>query len=201
MTRAAEGSANTAGGGEDHRPRRSLPRDRRKRRPPGLPDLLLVLLASLAFVFGVVRPFVVEAFFIPSESMAPALEPGDRVLANKFVYRFSEPERGDLVVFESPRGGGINVKRVVGLPGDRVEIYDGALLVNDATPAEPYVERGLIDSSFFGPETVPEGHVFVLGDNRSNSVDSRSFGAVPENLLLGEAFARFWPPGRTAFLL
>ena len=151
-------------------------------------------------MFGVVRPFVAEAFLIPSESMAPTLEPGDSILVNKFVYRFSEPERGDLIAFESPEDGNINIKRVVGVAGNEVEVYDGVLLVNGETHREPYVEHQLIDSTFFGPQEVPADQVFVMGDNRSNSVDSRSFGAVPEGDVLGEVSARFWPPRRAALL-
>jgi signal peptidase I len=162
---------------------------------------LLVLALALVLVFAVVRPFVAEAFYVPSGSMAPALQQGDRVLANKLAYRFSsEPERGDLIAFESPEDGGVSLKRVVGIPGDEVEVYDGVLLVNGEAPEEPYVEHGLLDSTFFGPQEVPADHVFVMGDNRSNSVDSRSFGAVPEGDVLGEVSARFWPPRHAALL-
>jgi len=133
--------------------------------------------------------------------MAPTLEPGDRVLVDKLAYRFSsEPERGELVAFESPEDGGVSLKRVVGVAGDEVEVYDGVLLVNGEAPEEPYVEHGLLDSTFFGPQEVPADHVFVMGDNRSNSVDSRSFGAVPEGDVLGEVSARFWPPRHAALL-
>lgn len=154
-------------------------------------DLMVVLALSVLFVFGVVRPFLVEPFFIPSESMSPTLNPGDRVLAAKPYYLLTEPARGDLAVFDD--GSGVVIKRVVGLGGDVVSVEDGVLVVNGEAIREPYVDYRLADSSFFGPETVPEGHVFVMGDNRSNSRDSRAIGPVPEEDLIGRAVLRFWP--------
>ena len=160
-------------------------------------DVVLTLLISVVLVFGVVRPFIVEAYYVPSGSMEPTLMPGDRVLAAKFYYRFFKPQRGDLVVFSDP---GIPretlVKRVVGLPGDTVAIKDGILYINGEPKKEPYVDHRLTDSTFFGPVRVPRGHVFVMGDNRTNSVDSRSFGPVPQGDLLGKVFLRFWPLDR-----
>ncbi len=146
-------------------------------------------------MFGVVRPFVVEALRIPSGSMVPTLEVGDRVLVNKFIYRFEDIGRGDLALFEGP-GGEATIKRVVGLPGDGIAVWDGVLFVNGESRKESYVDYRLADSTFFGPEKVPEGHVFVMGDNRANSRDSRDFGPVPEKEVLGEVFLRLWPPDR-----
>ncbi|MGB3633113.1 MAG: signal peptidase I [Rubrobacteraceae bacterium] len=164
-------------------------------------DLLLILTLSLIFMFGVVRPFVAEVFRIPSESMAPTLEAGDRVLVNKFVYRFTEPERGDLVLFEEPvNEGPLAIKRVVGLPGDKVAVWDGVLFVNGERREEFYVDYQTADSTFFGPERVPEDHMLVMGDNRANSLDSRSFGAVPDEDVLGKVSLRLWPLGRTGAL-
>ena len=164
-------------------------------------DLLFVLFLSLAFMFGVVRPFVAETFRIHSGSMAPTLQAGDHVLVAKFAYRFADPDRGDLVAFE---GAGyedeVNIKRVVGLPGDTAEVWDGVLVVNGEAQEEPYVDYGLTDATFFGPETVPEGHVFVMGDNRLNSRDSRSSGPVSKEDLLGETLLRFWPLNRIGSL-
>ncbi len=160
-------------------------------------DLLLILVLALIFMFGVVRPFVVEPLYIPSESMSPTLEPGDRVIAAKFVYRLGDPHRGDLAVLRNPENKDEDlIKRVVGLPGDAVEVRDGVLYVNGERNEEPYVNYRLTDSTFFGPEKVPQGHVFVMGDNRSNSRDSRDFGPVPEKDLLGKAVVRFWPLSR-----
>lgn len=152
------------------------------------------MLLCIAFVFGVVRPFVAEVLFIPSGSMSPTLESGDRVLADKLAYRLGEPRRGELAVFDSPEEGGLNVKRVVGIAGDEVEIRDGVLHVNGERQREPYVNYRRNDGAFFGPSNVPEGHVFVLGDNRQNSLDSRSIGPIPEERLVGEIRLRLWPP-------
>lgn len=154
-----------------------------------------MLALCVLLVFGVVRPFVAEVFKIPSGSMTPTLQVGDRVLAVKFAYRLGEPERGDLAVFEAPDGE-INIKRIVALGGDSVEIRDGMLQVNREVKREPYVDYESADSTFFGPRRVPEGTVFVLGDNRTNSIDSRSYGPVPEEDLLGEVVLRLWPPAR-----
>ena len=145
-----------------------------------------LLVAVLALV-GVVRLFVVEPFYVPTPSMAPTLQPGAHAFASKLAYWFGSPHRGDIVVLQSPqREGGLLVKRVVGLPGQRVEIRDGVLLVNRVRQRESYVDYESVDSTFFGPVTVPAKHVFVMGDNRANSVDSRVFGAVPESALVGK---------------
>jgi len=167
----------------------------------GLLEFLIILLIAFALVFGVVRPFIVEAFYIPSESMVPTLEVGDRVFVNKFVYRFSEPEHGDIVVFESVEGENEDlIKRIVGLPGDRVAVFDGVLFVNGERWEEPYVNKLFPDNSSYGPTTVPEGEVFVMGDNRSNSRDSRFFGPISLDNIEGEAFIIFWPPSSVGIL-
>ncbi len=137
--------------------------------------------------------FVAEPFRIPTESMEPTLRPGDQVLLNKLAYRFGSPHRNDLAVFRSPDGGEISLKRIVGLPGDRIGIEDGVLKVNGHLERESYVDYRFTDSVYFGPITVPAGHVFVMGDNRSNSRDSRVFGAIDEDLIVGRAFVRVWP--------
>lgn len=167
----------------------------------GLVEFLLILLVAFALVFGVVRPFVVEAFFIPSESMIPTLEVGDRVFVNKFVYRISEPQRGDIIVFESVEGGEEElIKRVVALGGDVVSVQNGTLIVNGERLEEPYVNARFPDGSSYGPTRVPEGEVFAMGDNRANSRDSRFFGPVPNEKIEGEAFVIFWPPTRIGTL-
>jgi signal peptidase I len=177
-------------------------RRRKSKKGGGVVEFLVILLVSFALVFGFVRPFVVEAFFIPSESMVPTLRVGDRVLVNKFIYRFTEPERGDIIVFESVEGGGEDlIKRVVGVPGDEISVRGGKLVVNGEPQKEPYLNRKYPDRSFAAPTTVPEGHVFVMGDNRANSRDSRFFGPVPKKKIEGEAFLLFWPPDRIGSLL
>ena len=167
----------------------------------GLVEFLVILAVAFVLVFGFVRPFVLEAFRIPSESMVPTLLVGDRVFVNKFIYRFTEPERGDVVVFESVNGREEDlIKRVVGVAGDEVEVRNGTLLVNGEAREEPYLNRGIPDDSFFGPTRLSEGEVFVMGDNRANSADSRVFGPLPIENIEGEAFVRFWPPLRIGSL-
>ncbi len=163
--------------------------------------MLGILLLCGALVFGVVRPFFLEMFHIPSESMAGTLRTDDRVLVNKLAYRVGNPRRFDLAALQTPKAGPQPViKRVVALSGDRVAIRDGFLYVNREQLREPYVDHELTDSTFFGPEKVPAGRVFVLGDNRSDSRDSRHWGPVPEDDLLGRVVARVWPPGRVGRL-
>lgn len=191
----------------------------------GALEFLVILAISFALVFGFVRPYVVEAFYIPSESMVPTLEIGDRVLANKFIYRFEDPERGDVVVFKSVEGGELPpeknpisrlidflggkqgpppredlIKRIVGTPGDEVVVKEGTVLVNGEPQKEPYVNGEFPDRSSSPPVTVPKDHVFVMGDNRANSRDSRVFGPVPYENIEGQAFVRFWPVDRLGLL-
>ncbi|MGH3089162.1 MAG: signal peptidase I [Rubrobacteraceae bacterium] len=168
----------------------------------GFVEFVVILLVSFALVFGVVRPFIVEAFYIPSESMVPTLHINDRVLVNKFIYDFTEPDRGDILVFESVDGTGQDlIKRVAAVGGDEVRVRNGQLFVNGERQNEPYVNRRSPDGSSFGPETVPEDHVFMMGDNRANSADSRVFGPVPYENVEGEAFVLFWPVNRLDLLL
>jgi signal peptidase I len=154
----------------------------------------LLALAVLAVV--ALRLFVLEPFRIPSDSMAPTLRAGDQVLVDKRAYDGGTPRRGDLAVFHAPRTGEILLKRVVAVGGDTVGIEDGVLVVDGRRPREPYADPDAIDSVYFGPVRVRRGTVFVLGDNRANSEDSRDFGAVPTGRLIGRVRARIWPPGR-----
>jgi signal peptidase I len=166
-----------------------------------LTEYAVILLVAFVVVFGVLRPFVVKSFWIPSESMVPTLEVGDRIFVNRFIYHLIEPERGDIVVFDSLETDDELIKRVVAVPGDRVRVRNGKLRVNGDFPDEPYaVPMVFPDGSFFGPTRVPEGEVFVMGDNRPNSHDSRFFGPVPIENIQGEAFFRFWPPSRIGFM-
>ncbi len=171
---------------------------RSQRKSGGWLEFFIILAAAFVLVFGIVRPFVFEAFYIPSKSMVPTLEVGDRVLVNKFIYDFTQPKRGQVVVFKNPENPNADplIKRIVGLPGDTIRLRDGKLYVNGVLQREPYVNKATPDPIPYGPKKVPPGHVFVMGDNRGDSEDSRYFGAIPESSIEGEAFLRFWPPGR-----
>ena len=179
--------------GKSRRERR-LEREKKKRKA-GVAELVFTALVAFVLVFGFVRPFVVEAYRIPTESMVPTLEVGDRVLANKFIYRFTEPKRRDIVVFDSVDEDDDQtlIKRVVGVAGDEIQVQGGVLYVNGEAQDEPYLNDADLSRGFYGPTVVPEGHIFVMGDNRGNSADSRVFGPLPLENLRGEAFMRFWP--------
>lgn len=155
----------------------------------------LVLLVAIAFgVAYVLKVFVVQPFYIPSGSMEPTLMPGDRILVNKFVYRFHEPDVGDIVVFVAPRDTAKRdfIKRVVAVGGSEVAVRDGRLVVDGEPREEGYViAQG--DHSDYGPLKVPSDSVFVMGDNRANSSDSRVFGPLPKKSILGKAFIIYWP--------
>lgn len=150
-----------------------------------------VLLALL------LRTFVIQAFWIPSGSMIPTLEPGDRVLVLKFWYSLPkiEMKRGDIIVFKYPVDPKRDfVKRLIGMPGDTVEIKDGRVFVNNREIAEPYVQHP--DNFSMEPIQVPLKKYFCLGDNRANSQDSRFWGFVPEDFVKGPAVFRYWPLSR-----
>lgn len=157
------------------------------------------LLGVVALVVGgllVLRGAVAEPFRIPSDSMAPTLERGDHVLVDKRAYDHAAPDRGDLAVFRAPRGGGVMLKRVVAVAGQTVGLEDGALVVDRRRLDEPYADSEAIESVYFGPVRVRAGTVFVLGDNRADSRDSRTLGAVPVANLIGRVETRIWPPSR-----
>jgi signal peptidase I len=129
------------------------------------------------------RTLVAEPFTVRQASMQPSLSDGETVLVDKVSLRWSPLRRGELVAFEGP--GGSSVKRVVALAGDRVAVDDAVLFVNDRPVPEPYLGRSAEDGTYFGPLTVPAGQVFVLGDNRLASVDSRVYGPLGRRALIG----------------
>ena len=151
---------------------------------------------ALVLVLAVARIFFVEPFKTDGPSMLPTLHSGDQVLVDKRAYRDGLPHRGDLVVFRRPRSGEVTLKRVIGLPGDTVGIEDGVLVVNGRHRTESYADPDAIDSVYFGPVRVRAGTVFVLGDNRADSIDSRDFGAVTKGELIGRVRGLIWPPSR-----
>jgi signal peptidase I len=181
-----------------------------------LPILILIALV----VAVLIKTFLVQAFFIPSGSMHDTLLEGDRVMVNKLAYRFGDPSRGDVIVFDNPQEAnqdgetifgalvrhvaeslGLSspdsalIKRVIAVGGETIEIRDNQVLVDGVALDEPYVKEGS-RMPLYGPFTVPEGQVFVMGDNRSQSTDSRVFGPIREDSIIGRAFVRVWPPSR-----
>jgi signal peptidase I len=173
----------------------------------------------------VVRANLAQAFYIPSGSMEPQLQVGDRVLVSRTAYRLHDVRRGDIVVFPSPTsipdddpfleraakdlleaiairkpGDDELIKRIVGLPGETVDAIDGQVVIDGRRLLEPYLSDGVVTTMPSGPVTVPEGHVFVMGDNRGSSSDSRVIGAIDIDTIDGRAIARIWPPDRRAFL-
>ncbi|MGI9047817.1 MAG: signal peptidase I [Rubrobacteraceae bacterium] len=184
---------------------------RRGSRRNWLIEYVIIFAVAFGLVFGFIRPFVVQAYVIPSASMEPTLHgctgcTNDRVLANKFIYRFTDPKRGDIVVFKSVTNPNEDlIKRVIGLPGDTIAVRNGKIVLNGKPQEESYVVNkpcvpGLPKTCSFGPVTVPKGHYFMMGDNRGNSEDSRYFGPVPKKNIEGEAFLRFWPLNRIGWL-
>jgi signal peptidase I len=158
--------------------------------------LEFVVLVGLAFILALlIRTFIVQPFYIPTGSMTPTLDVGDRVLVNKFVYRFASPAPGDVVVFDAPGDTDTDlIKRVIAVEGQTVEIVEGRVLVDGVEIEEPYLNPSGADTwSLAEPFRVPDEHVWVMGDNRANSSDSRVFGSLHESALLGEAFAIYWP--------
>jgi len=156
----------------------------------------VVIAGGALLVAFVIKTFLLQAFYIPSLSMAPTLKINDRVLVNKLSYDLHPVHRGDVVVFKSPPNEGSQIKdlikRVIGLPGETVESRDGHILINGQPLNEPYLGPDV----FTGPVEkiiVPPGQYWVMGDNRPNSRDSRFFGTIPKSLIIGRAFVRVWP--------
>jgi signal peptidase I len=175
------------------------------------------LLMALALVIAVViKTFLIQAFFIPSGSMEDTLEVDDRILVNKLAFRFGDPARGDVVVFDSGKRRdeslieavrrnlaeaiGLSapesdfIKRIVGLPGEEIEIRRNRVFIDGDPLEEPYLRIGT-DMPDFGPERIPANHYFMMGDHRNLSSDSRSNGPVHSDRFVGRAFVIVWPPG------
>ncbi|MGH8924834.1 MAG: signal peptidase I [Acidimicrobiia bacterium] len=180
--------------------------------------MLLLVAITIAVI---IKTFLIQPFYIPSDSMVPTIIENDRVMVSKLSYQVGRPQRGDIVVFISPFNHDIEeesfgeavlrhivesvgirtasaddlIKRVVAIAGDEVSVREGYLHLNGARVEEPYLlDPGIMPD--FGPVMVPPESVFVMGDNRLVSYDSRRFGAIPMDRVLGEAVVRIWPPGR-----
>ncbi len=155
-------------------------------------DLLLAIGLAMVIIIFLYQPVKVEG-----TSMAPLLSDQERIFINKFVYRFEPIERGDVVVFWYPLDRSKSfIKRVVGLPGETVEIRQGRVLVDGTRLEESYVPPRYADSSNYGPIRVPEDAYFVMGDHRASSNDSRVFGPVPNRYIYGKAVFAYWPMER-----
>jgi signal peptidase I len=156
-------------------------------------EFLHDLSVAVLFCFFLIA-FVAQAFRVQGTSMEPLLLDGERIVVNKFVYRFQPIARGDVVVFWYPRDPSVSfIKRVVGLPGDLVEMRAGQLLVNGLPVREAYLPEAFRDGDNYPPTEVRKGYYFVLGDHRRSSNDSRTWGEVPERYIYGRAVFRFWP--------
>ena len=167
----------------------------------------VAVIVGAVVVALLIKTFVAQAFRIPSDSMLPTLQEQDRVLVNKLSYDVHEINRGDVVVFERPEAlpaapGDPEdlIKRVIGLPGDELLARDGTLYVNQRELIEPYLAEGTFTFGLDDPVTVGEGEIFVMGDNRENSSDSRVFGPISEDSVIGRAFSVMWPPARIGAL-
>jgi signal peptidase I len=168
----------------------------------------IILVASAFAIALLIKAFLFQAFYIPSESMVPTLQKDDRVLVNKLSYKLHDINRGDIVVFEAPEGQVQDdikdlVKRVVGLPGDVVAFRDGRVYIDGKPLKEDYLPEGTVTSATCeSPErqTVPPNSLFVMGDNRTQSKDSRCFGPVNEGDVVGRVFVRIWPLTRVGFM-
>lgn len=180
-------------------------------------DWIVTIVGAIAIVLAI-KAWVINPYRIPSSSMEPTLhcaKPGsgcearwsDRVLANRFIYHFRKPHRGDIIVFKTPPlakercgAGGTFVKRLVALPGETWQEKNGFVYIDGKKLVEPYVEDARRDTgTSYPPRVIPEGQYFMMGDNRTQSCDSREWGSVPRKNLIGEVFAVYWPPQRIGF--
>lgn len=153
-------------------------------------DIIIALVVVL-IISACVKPTIVSG-----QSMDDTLHNGNYLIVNKLAYKFGEPERGDIIVFDSgDEEHELWVKRVIGLPGDVIKTDGKTLYINDAKASEPYIKKGTVAQGEMQTWIVPEGAIFVMGDNRNNSTDSRIIGCVEESAVLGKAVVRLWPPG------
>ncbi|MEX2196976.1 MAG: signal peptidase I [Thermoleophilaceae bacterium] len=203
----------------------SVARGKEKKKQGSLIELVSIVAIALLLALGI-QAFLVKPFRIPSESMVPTLTVGQRVLVDRVSFRFTDPERGDVVVFKPPAGANDNtcgtdqgplqpcprptderadtnfIKRVVGLPGDRLSVEGGRVVINGERLDESYIrpDASCGICNLTDEITIPEDHYFMMGDNRGESADSREWGPVPKEWIIGQAFFTYWPPNRIGFL-
>ena len=196
----------------------------KKREHNSLVELVTIVAVALGLALGI-QAFLVKPFRIPSESMVPTLQVGQRVLVDRVSYRFSDPDRGDVVVFKPPSGQpstcGVQrpsdepcpegtpdkssenfIKRVVGLPGDHLKVLQGSVYINGKRQKESFAHLDPSCAICNLPReiTIPKGEYYMMGDNRGESADSREWGPVPKKWIIGKAFMTYWPPGRVGLL-
>jgi signal peptidase I len=190
-----------------------------------LVELVMIVAVALGLALGI-QAFLVKPFRIPSESMVPTLEIGQRVLVDRVSFRFGEPDRGDVVVFKPPMGAEDNrcavqhpsdqgcprstrdrsdtnfIKRVVAVPGDRVKVVEGSVYINGKRQEESFARLTPECGTCNLPREIriPDGQYYMMGDNRGESADSRVWGPVPKEWIIGKAFMTYWPPGRIGLL-
>ena len=156
-------------------------------------DWIVSIVVAVALAMFI-RTFIVELYVVDGPSMRPTLESEERLVVNKFIYRFRPPEKGEVLVFQYPRDPSRDfIKRVIAVPGDTIEIKDGKVFLNQQLLSEDYILEKTLTN--YPLSTVPAGHIFVMGDNRNNSEDSRfaDVGFVPYDLIKGKAMVVFWP--------
>ena len=172
----------------------------KKRYPRILREIAESLIMTIGlFLFLVI--FVIQGYKVYGSCMEPNLWTGERLLGNKFIYHFENPTRGDIVVFKYPKDTKrIFIKRIIGLPGETVEIRDHKVYVNGKSIDEHLYVKNLPHGADFGPSTVPDDSYFVMGDNRDMSLDSRTWGFLPQKLVQAKAWLRYWPLDRTSIL-
>jgi signal peptidase I len=200
-------------------------RSKEKSTRGSLIELVTIVVVALGLALGI-QAFLVKPFRIPSESMVPTLEIGQRVLVDRVSFRFSDPDRGDIIVFKPPAGADTNtcgvrhssdtacpeptkersdtnfIKRVVGLPGDRLKVLKGEVYINGRRQKDDFARLDATCDicNLPGEITIPKDHYFMMGDNRGESADSRFWGPVPKSWIIGKAFMTYWPPGRIGLL-
>jgi signal peptidase I len=179
-------------------------------------DWVLTIAGAIAIVLAI-KAWIVNPYRIPSSSMEPTLHCArpasgclarfsDRVLANRFLYHFRNPKRGEIVVFDVPElakarcgAGGVFVKRIIGLPGELWEERHGFVYINGKRLEESYIKPDRRDFMNHHPVKIDPGNYFMMGDNRASSCDSRVWGTVPRQNIIGKVFAVYWPPNRIGF--